>query len=208
MVHADEQPAEPPLPASRNSPGLGQDPAILASMREQFLDFYERERPLVERFLMLAGACRQDAEDGAHEAFAEAWCLVARGLWFQVSNWRAWLRTVAYRSFLRPPGQRRSARAVSMELDDLRDLDVGARSPDHAELAVQSLAVLDALDQLGDRQASAVIALDLDAFTSSEIAAILGIGEQRVRDLRKKARGHLKRILAATALDGKEELRP
>ena len=181
---------------------------MLAAMREEFLDLYERERPLVERFLMLAGAGRQDAEDGAHEAFAEAWRLVAQGSWHQVGNRRAWLRTVAYRCFARPPGQRRSARAVSTAPADLPGLNQDGASPDHAEPTVQALSVLDALNRLGDRQASAVIALDLDAFTGSEIAAILGIDEQRVRDLRKKARSHLKRILAATTLVGEEEQKP
>ena len=44
-------------------------------------------------------------EDGAHEAFVAAWCEVARESWAKVGNQRGWVRTVAYRAFVRPPGQ-------------------------------------------------------------------------------------------------------
>ena len=77
---------------------------MLAAMRVEFLDFYERERPRVERFLMPLGASRQHAEDGAHQAFADAWSRLARGDWHQVNNPPAWVRTVAYRCVL-PAGR-------------------------------------------------------------------------------------------------------
>jgi DNA-directed RNA polymerase specialized sigma24 family protein len=48
------------------------------------------------------------------------------------------------------------------------------------------------------------MAFRLDEFSTGEIAATLGIAEQRVRDILKKARRDLKRILAA-GTEGSEQ---
>lgn len=202
MQHDDQAPG-PAEPIGWDQPPPDQEPATLVGMREEFLDFYECERPLLERFLMMLGASRQDAEDGAHDAFAEAWRVLVQGEWDQVGNRRAWVRKVARCSCKRPPGQRRSAQDSPMAPDDLPA--TADTAPDHAELTVQAALVLDALVQLNNKQAAAVIALDLDGFATAEEADILDVSEQRVRDLRKKARGHLERYLAATTDDRKEE---
>lgn len=205
MVHADKHAPEPSRSIGRKPHGAGHETAMLSGMREEFLDFYERERPLVERFLILLGAGRQDAEDGTHEAFAEAWRKITDGTWPQVASQRAWVRTVAYNAFRRPPRQRRSALDALKDPADLPGL--GGLTPDHAELTAWALTVLGALRQLEDLQAGAVIALDLDGVPGDEIAVILGVGSQRVLDLRKKARAHLGRILAPATLAREGEAR-
>ena len=50
-----------------------------------------------------------------------------------------------------------------------------------------------------DNESRAVMAFSLDGFTSAEIAAALSITQQRVRDVKRKARTALKRELAAAA---------
>jgi RNA polymerase sigma factor (sigma-70 family) len=176
---------------------------MLAGMSDKFLDFYEHAKPLVERFLTLSGASREDAQDAAQEAFTEGWLLVRRGKWTQqeVENPAAWIRQVAYRRYRRPPGSRRRIASVPAAPHDLPD----HVSADHAEPTVQALTVLGALDQLADAEARAVIALDIDDMPGPQIAQILGVDEQRVRDLRKKARNHLKRYLPAAPGVRKEE---
>ncbi|NUP52945.1 MAG: RNA polymerase sigma factor [Catenulispora sp.] len=162
----------------------------------EFRDFYEYERPRTETFLITLGISRQDAEDATHEAFAEGWRMLtdAPEDWEKVESHRAWIRTVAYRRFVRPPGPRQQPRTVATSHEDLPHpiaQDLG-----HAELTVQTLFVLDQLACLADRSACAVIVLDIEGYSSAEIADILEVGEQRVRDLRKKARAHLKKHLA------------
>lgn len=67
-----------------------------------------------------------------------------------------------------------------------------------------------ALNLVDDEDARAVVALDLDDIPGPDIATALGLDEQRVRDLRKKARRILKRHLLSaerprpTGVEGRE----
>lgn len=155
-------------------------------MRNEFLDFYERERPLVEKFLIHLGADRSDATDATRQTFVEAWRLLGPpGHWERIENRGAWIRTVARRTLQQPRGPLRRPGPTPV--------------PD--DLSAQTLAVLGALDDLGDEDARAVIALDLDAVPSAEAADVLELSEPEVLDLRAKARGSLLRRLAPEPTD-------
>jgi RNA polymerase sigma-70 factor (ECF subfamily) len=76
--------------------------------------------------------------------------------------------------------------------------------PGHAELTAQAQAILQALRGL-DTEARAVMAFSLDGFTTADVADALKITQQRVRDVKKRARTALKRQLAATvAAEGRQ----
>jgi len=62
--------------------------------------------------------------------------------------------------------------------------------------------VLEALRGL-DEQARAVMAFHLDDFPTAAIADALGLTEQRVRDVKKKARAALKTALAGHMSSGR-----
>jgi DNA-directed RNA polymerase specialized sigma24 family protein len=77
--------------------------------------------------------------------------------------------------------------------------DLPAQDPGHDELTAQAQAVLQALRAL-DEEARTVMAFDLDGILTSDTAAALNVTEQRVRDIKKRARAALKRYLAASAI--------
>ena len=138
---------------------------------------------------------------GAHEAFTESWKMMAvqPAEWLAITNQPAWIRRVAFRKYQRPPGPRiRPQFAADAEIPNL-----SAPGPGPGEMTVQAQMVLQALHTL-DEEAGAVMAFDLDGFTTAEIAAALGISEQRVRDVKKKARRALKRVLAVS-VEGSEQ---
>ena len=102
-----------------------------------------------------------------------------------------WIRVVALRKRQRPPGPRRRP----LLADNAEIPDVAAPGPEPGELTAQTQAVLQALRGL-DSQAQAVMAYLMDGFPAAVIATTLGITEQRVRDVTKRARTALKRTLA------------
>jgi RNA polymerase sigma factor (sigma-70 family) len=168
-------------------------PGSLVDMRAGWIEFYDAHYHRVVRFVMQDGACLDDARDAAQEAFAESWTLLSSdpARWAAITNKMAWIRVVALRKYRRPPGPRTRPRlARDAEIPDLPYL-----GPDPDELTVQTQIVLQALRNL-DEEARAVMAFDLDDFPTADIAAALEITEQRVRDVKKKARAALKLALA------------
>jgi RNA polymerase sigma factor (sigma-70 family) len=168
-------------------------PGNLVDMHAGWIDFYDAHYHRVVRFVMQDGACLDDARDAVQEAFVESWTLQASdpAKWAAITNKMAWIRVVALRKYRRPPGPRTRPRlARDAEIPDLPYL-----GPDPGELTVQTQMVLQALRNL-DEEARAVMAFDLDDFPTADIAAALEITEQRVRDVKKKARAGLKPALA------------
>ena len=198
---ADERGAGPAgqPPSYASEPGAAS--ASLWQVRAEWISFYDTEYQQVIGFVMKNGASLQDAQDAVHEAFVESWDLMRTrpGNWKAIANQRAWIRTVALRKYRRPPGPRvRPQLAAGTEVPDRP-----AHEPGPGELTVQTQAVLHALRCL-DEEARPVMAFRLDEFSTGEIAATLGIAEQRVRDILKKARRDLKRVLAA-GTEGSEQ---
>jgi len=79
-----------------------------------------------------------------------------------------------------------------------------ASTADGPELTAQTSAVVAALATL-PRPEGIALALKMDGFTSTEAGEILGVGDQRARDLLKQARKRLRRRFAAhtaTTQDG------
>lgn len=172
----------------------------IIDVRERFIAFYDREYHQVVRFCMRCGADLQAAEDATQEAFREAWeRYVLPGRWDEdIILPDAWIRTVAYRYYKRPPGPR--LRPLVILMPDYPDsLD----NPNNTDgLSVETLTVLEALDSL-DSELRAVMAFHLDRFTAKEIGVQIGIEDpQKVRDLLKKARKILAARLGATRDQG------
>lgn len=151
----------------------------------EFAACYVAEMPYLIRYLQKCfdDADFQDAADAAQNAFT---ALLTD--WDSVRNPRAWLRTVAFREMLRRP-----ARAEY-------PLDTAHREPEslpasrQVELREQEQTVLSAIRQLPLRQRQ-VFALIYDQFSYREIAEIMNISEQAVRQNAKRARTTVKETL-------------
>lgn len=194
---ADADIAEPKLSerASRHS--------RIIDVRERFIAFYDSEYHHVVRFCIRCGASLPAAEDATQEAFREAWeRQVLPGTWDEITQPRAWIRTLALRYYKRPPGPR--VRPLTLLVADYPDsLDDPSYSE---ELSVETLTVLEALDSL-DPLLRKIMAFHLDEFSAKEIGAEVGIGDpQKIRDLLKKARKILAARLGPTRNQGRRVL--
>jgi RNA polymerase sigma-70 factor (ECF subfamily) len=171
-------------------------------VRAEWISFYDDHYHRVVRFIMHAGASPADAQDAAQEAFTESWKLMTSNpaAWQAVDRKAGWVRTTALRRLTRPPGSRRRPLIAG----DGSIPDDPLPGPGHAELTAQAQAILQALRGL-DTEARAVMAFSLDGFTTADVADALKITQQRVRDVKKRARTALKRQLAATvAAEGRQ----
>ena len=186
----------PPSPYPAPYPGVPAPPRpmpLLAEIRTAWIDFYDAHYNLVVRFVMHDGACLQDAQDAVQEAFTESWALMENhpDRWLAVTSKEAWIRVVALRRYRRPPGPRIRLQLVKGAV--IPDLPHPTVEP--GELTIQAQTVLQALRGL-DEQSRAVMAFCLDDFPTTAIADALNLTEQRVRDVKKKARAALKTALA------------
>jgi RNA polymerase sigma factor (sigma-70 family) len=173
-------------------------PGNLMEVRNEWIDFYDAHFRRAVRFVMHIGASQEAAEEAAQEAFLESWELMNKdpNRWQAIASKDAWIRTVAVRRYHRPPGPRRRVLTVADEIPDLPSVGLG-----HDELTAQAQLVLRALRIL-DEEPRMVTAYDLDGIPTADIATELGITEQRVRDVRKKARTVLRKALAENITSG------
>lgn len=186
MTGGEERPG---LPNHRPSPPCTPDPS---EIRADWIAFYDAHFLRVVRLVMHCGGSLQDAQDAAQEAFTESLAMVTADAtcWAAVAGKEGWIRTVALRRHQRPPGPRiRPLLAHGAAIPDQPHSDPG---PD--ELSEQAQTVLQVLRSLPEEE-QAVMAFSLDDFPTAEIAAALGMTQQKVRDLRKKARATLKATL-------------
>jgi len=175
---------------------------VLAEIRAAWIDFYDTHYHRVLRFVMHNGAYLQDAQDAVQEAFTESWALMDShpDQWLAVASKQAWIRVVAMRRYHRPPGPRlRPQVAEGAAIPDLPH-----PGPGPGELTAQTQMVLQALRGL-DEQSRAVMAFHLDDFPTAAIADALEITEQKVRDVKKRARAALKTTLAGHMSPGRRQ---
>jgi RNA polymerase sigma factor (sigma-70 family) len=190
-----------PLSSYPRAPQLGSIP-VLAEIRSAWIDFYDAHYHRVVRFVMHNGACLQEAQDAVQEAFAESWELIASDpcRWLAIASKEGWIRSVALRRYRRPSGPR--IRPLLADGAAIPNLPHPGAGPD--DLTAQTQMILQALRSL-DEQARAVMAFYLDDFTTTEIAEALDLTEQKVRDIKKKARAALKTWLAGYMPAGRRQ---
>jgi RNA polymerase sigma factor (sigma-70 family) len=155
----------------------------------------------VIRFVMCMGASMAEAEDAAQEAFYEAVRLAGSkpDEWLGMGRKakRAWIRTIASRRYLRPPGPRVRPLTATNAIPECP-----APGPGHEVEIIQAQDVLRALRSLPVQERT-VAAFDMDDIPTADIARELHISEQRVRDMRKKYRAKLKRNPDGTQTEGR-----
>jgi RNA polymerase sigma factor (sigma-70 family) len=146
---------------------------------------YRAEKPRLVLYLIRCGANWHDADDAAQQALAALY-----NQWRTVRNPGPWLRTVAFREFMRT----RDANGRSREsLDQLRVPE----GPADVETLLEQHAVLTVIGLLPPRQRR-VFALHFDQLETREIAEVLQISEVAVRQNLARARARLKELLGIT----------
>lgn len=158
------------------------------TVRKEFDQYYMENFPLLVRFLMRQGATSYEAADAAQEAF-----IAALPQWHNLHSPRAWLRTVAFRQYLR----QNSDPATELFQEEVRSAGgaAGGRCAMYeVMLREEEQHVIAALSSLPTRQRE-VMAWHLDHFTTAEIAAELNMQPAAVRQNLARARGQLKVLL-------------
>lgn len=149
-------------------------------------ELHHAEYPGLVRFLLLHGASWNEAQDAAQDAFTQM-CRPGTS----ISYPKAWLRKVAWRSWLRqqvrPEDPCSQVPAESM---------VHWHTPAHAaELGVEERRVAELLLKLPAKQRAA-LAWTLDGFTTQESAEAMGITPEAARQNLARARATLKAELS------------
>lgn len=158
---------------------------------DSFGDFYAAEFNGLLRFMFKHGADWHDAFDACQDAFLEA---LPR--WQAIDNPRAWVRTTAYRAYLK-----RRARFA----EDERRMSRADWAPrpafDKLEIPEEEARVLRLFASLPPRQRQ-VLAWHYDGYSNIEIAKILGLTDKAVAANLYQARQGLKRLLSENGEDG------
>jgi RNA polymerase sigma factor (sigma-70 family) len=176
--------------ARRRSAGiiLGKRGPVASGAKLKWAECYQTEMPYLIRYLIRCfdSAEIRDATDVAHNAFAELF-----EKWDTVQYPRAWLRKVAFRQMLRQPVR------SEYSFDTGHKEPVALSAAAQLELREDEKMVLDALGELPPTQRN-VFALIYDQFSYREIAEIMNISEEAVRQNAARARKKMKELLGLT----------
>ncbi|MFJ4832111.1 RNA polymerase sigma factor [Streptomyces sp. NPDC088747] len=184
---------EPPARAGAEVQGPARVLDLTAFRRDDFDGFYRREVRAVSVFLMHQGASPYEAADAAHEAIAR----LLPDRWRTVEHPRAWLRVTAQRCYWRQSNTRTSA------MDPVPDRPGGTCPVAEVVLTDTQQRVLDALGRLTPARRTAM-AWYLDGFDTAEIAWMLGLTPEAVRQNICRARRDLVIILGLDKGDAYE----
>jgi RNA polymerase sigma-70 factor (ECF subfamily) len=179
-----EQPGE-----NREAPegACSVDGLLVARLREGDVDagyhFYREYYPSVYRYLFWLTERSQQAEDLAQETFVRAWRHLDR--FDPRGSLRAWLHRIAHREFLRSV-RRETPTSFSV---------VGELASPEATAFTEAIALRQILCKLPSKQREAVLLHDLEGYSSSEIALIVGAPASTVRRRLAQAREQLRQEL-------------
>lgn len=151
--------------------------------RTEFEGFYREDLPKLVVFLVLHGVRPEDAKDVAQVTMTRAW-----QLWQEIRRPRAWVRTVAYREWIRWSVTLEEPRQQVMEGSLLLQAQA-----DQNEWETRH-QVITAVRSLPPRQRQ-VVAWALDGFTPAETAHALNMKPEAVRGSLKLARQTLRKVL-------------
>ncbi len=182
---------------------VGTDPEITAAPagearvalpgREIAEEIHDDQYPSLVRFLLIQGASWNEAQDAAQDAFTQM-CTPGLSIAFP----KAWLRTVATRSWLRQQVKHEDNSAQLPETP----ATMNWRTPAHAtEIQEEARQVIALLLRLPAKQRAAM-AWHLDGFTTEETARAMGTTQAAVRQNLARARASLKAALGLEAPRG------
>jgi len=159
----------------------------------------EQSPPLLRfaRTLLTAGTA--EAEEVVQETFLR--------LWQQAATWQpngrvtTWLYQVAYRLCI--DTLRRRRRSVSVDIADTEDIADEAPRPDQRLLRIDDIRALRAaIEQLPERQRTALVLFHFQEMSQADAAAVMSIGESAFESLLARARRRLRLHLSADDGEG------
>ncbi|MET9294840.1 sigma-70 family RNA polymerase sigma factor [Streptomyces sp. NPDC003077] len=183
LALGDLAPSEGPL-TERARP----DTPLSSQDRTDFARFFRGNFDAVARFVIRQGANQHEATEATQVAFTVAW-----QQWPTIEHPAAWLRRVAYWTYLK--------RAGHLQKDTPVD-----SVPDHAGDAGEDAPLARALVRDGEQRVRAallalpvrqrqVMAWHLDGFSHAEVAQELNLSTEAVRAAYARARTSLRKIL-------------
>lgn len=192
LLHRSPAPEALPLTAQGESDAV----LVLAAQRDPhaFAPLFTRYWDVVLRYCRLRLPDRQEAEDAASQVFVDAYASLHR---FRDrgadGSFRAWLLTIAHHEVVNR--HRYRARHPASALDAASDVVDANPSPEHAAITAGDVAhVVALLHQLPARSRE-VVELRLAGLTDREIAAVLGISGEAVRQAQSRAVTRLRDLL-------------
>ncbi|MFG2489404.1 RNA polymerase sigma factor [Streptomyces virginiae] len=158
-------------------------PAVALPGRELAEALHHEQYPALVRFLLFAGASWPEAQDAAQDAFTK---MCTPGL--TISRPKAWLRTVAWRSWVSQKVRPEDAFAELPEPEVSLRWHTPAQA---AEIGEEARQVMAHLLKLPSKQRAA-LAWNLDGFTTEESARAMGTTQVAVRQNLSRARAAMK----------------
>ncbi|MFF3863290.1 RNA polymerase sigma factor [Streptomyces sp. NPDC002209] len=157
--------------------------ALALPGRELAESLHHEQYPALVRFLLLSGASWSEAQDAAQDAFTK---MCTPGL--NITYPKAWLRTVAWRSWISQQIRPEEACADLPEPHPSLRWQTPAQA---AEIGEEERQVVTQLLKLPSKQRAA-LAWNLDGFTTEESARAMGTTQAAVRQNLARARAALK----------------
>lgn len=188
-----------PIPEADLPSATEPDPPDTPTTANGVAELHRTAYQPVLRFLIVQGAQWAEAHDAVQEAFMEA---CRPGVLARVLSPHAWLRKVAYRSWLRRDG-RSPVQLVELSAAAAESFPDWQTPLQALELSTEHRKVLDILQDLPAKQRQ-VMAWHMDGFSTQEIAAGMDIREDAVRQNLSRARSTLKAKLGLEATGGGE----
>ena len=152
------------------------------ALGEMFSDYGD----LVFRAALRLTGCRADAEDVAQEVFVRLPASI-RGFTGATSQFPAWIRRVAIRQALMLIRSGRRRREVSVE-----GIAALTMAPDRA---LDRMSISDALSRLPDDHRSVFLLKEVEGYSHTEIAELLGISTANSEVRLHRARRQLRDLL-------------
>jgi RNA polymerase sigma-70 factor (ECF subfamily) len=159
----------------------------------------EQSPPLLRftRTLLTAGTA--EAEEIVQETFLRLW--QQAGTWQPNGRVATWLHQVAYRLCI--DTLRRRRRSVSVDVADTEDIVDETPRPDQRLLRMEDIrAVRAAIEQLPERQRTALVLFHFQEMSQADAAAVMSIGESAFESLLARARRRLRLDLSADDGEG------
>jgi RNA polymerase sigma factor (sigma-70 family) len=161
--------------------------------QEGFASFFRQEYPRMVLNLRKIGASEAEAEDAVQEAMTQLY-----KAWDQIRSPRAWVRKVAFTSYLRHAEKVRKENPVP-EPGELMTGRVNSTEENCQERQEEWL-VITIMRQLPPEQRK-VTALFYDDLSLDEIAEVVGKPTATVRSLLRHARTRLREVVQSEGVD-------
>ncbi|MCM1052019.1 MAG: RNA polymerase sigma factor [Paenibacillus sp.] len=159
--------------------------------REQFISHVEGTQGALRRFLV-ALCCGDSAlaDDIAQETYIKAYlsCDNIR----DSSRFTAWIYRIAYNTFVNARRVVRPTERVEAVADEV--------SSDVADDSFRYQELYNALDRLSGRERTAILLFYLEGYSIKEIAEIIDVSQDAVKQQLSRGRAHLKDMLSAGTL--------